>query len=328
MTAVEGAATPRRNRAGFLSSASSFSLPAGPRIDPDGIAGYPIDMRIKAEAPRWPPAWLPPRERELHVDTAQWGLGAFERFLAGEGEQWLAAAVACGEHMLATQEPGGPRCGGWVHRFRYPHSLPLPPGWLSAMAQGEGASLFARLHGATGEDRWLEGAAAAMRPMWVPSSAGGVQAELGGDPFPEEYPTSPPSFVLNGAIFALWGVRDAAVVLHDGELLARFRAGVDTLAANVHRWDLGWWSRYDLYPHPLLNVASSFYHALHVSQLEAMGLLAPRPQLEEARTRFAAYAADARLARRAFVRKAVYRLAVPRNRWLAHRLPWTRELAR
>ena len=319
---------PTRNSAGFFSSAKSFSLPVGPRIDPDGVDGYYIDMRIKAETPHLPAKFAPGADHRLYVDVAQWGLGALERHLAGEGEVWLAAARGVGDALVGEQIPDGPRRGGWAHPFRYPHSLPLPPGWMSAMAQGEGASLLVRLHKLTGDERYAETARAAMAPMRVPSREGGVQGVLGGAPFPEEYPTDPPSLVLNGAMFALWGIRDTAVALGDDALAAEFEAGVDTLAANIHRWDTGYWSRYDLFPHPVLNPASSFYHALHVSQLDAMQLLSPRPELAAARERFAAYAASPWANRRAFARKALYRLMVPRNQVFAHRLPWTRKLAR
>jgi heparosan-N-sulfate-glucuronate 5-epimerase len=319
---------PARNRAGFFSSARTFSLPIGERIDPAGLSGYYIDMRIKAETPAWPPEWFTQQARRLHVDVTQWGLGALERYLAGEGEEWLAAAANVADHLMAEQEVDGPQRGGWVHRFRYPHSLPLPAGWLSAMAQGEAASFLTRLHLHRPDDRLLECVSAAMRPMQIAVRDGGVQAVLDGSPIPEEYPTDPPSFVLNGAIFALWGIRDAGHALGDSSLFGEFEAGVGTLARNIHRWDTGYWSRYDLFPHPVLNPASSFYHALHVSQLEAMLLLSPQPQLAAARDRFETYAASPSAARRAFARKALFRLAVPRNGLLAHRLPWTRRLAR
>ena len=82
-------------------------------------------------------------------------------------------------------------------------------------------------------------------------------------------------------IFALWGYYDVAVALHDADAPRAFDAGADTLAGSLHRWDTGYWSRYDLFPHPVPNVASSFYHALHTSQLQAMNVIAPRPQFEQ-----------------------------------------------
>ena len=51
--------------------------------------------------------------------------------------------------------------------------------------------------------------------MRLPVADGGVAAELDGGYFPEEYPSIPHSYVLNGALFALWGLHDVAVALDD-----------------------------------------------------------------------------------------------------------------
>lgn len=324
---VEAASTiTARDSPGFLSSARSFTLPLGPRIDPIGVSGYPIDMRAKAADPQWPPAGLTPLTDQLHVDVIQWALGCYERHLAGEGDHWLGGALECGEHLMTIQERDGSRIGGWTHHFPYPHSLPLPAPWLSAMAQGQGASLLVRLHIQTGDQRFAEAAHQALKPFGVASEEGGVRAMLEGREFPEEYPTQPASLVLNGAIFALWGLRDVAAALSDSDSQTRFLDGAQTLALNLHRWDTGRWSLYDLFPHPIPNPASSFYHALHISQLEAMEMFAPHEEYRRVRDRFVAYAASARLRRLAFFNKCLYRVLVPRNRLLAHRLPWTRKL--
>jgi heparosan-N-sulfate-glucuronate 5-epimerase len=313
----------RRSDAGFFSSASSFFLPVGSQIVPGAVRGYYIDMRVKVDAPSWPPEWLPDRVGQLHVDTIQWGLGCHERHLAGDGDEWLAAAVEAGEHLLREQERDGPLAGGWMHLHPYKHTYPLNPPWLSSMAQGEGASLLVRLHLATGDDRFAEAALLALQPLRVPTEQGGTLTLLGGRPFPEEYPTLPPACVLNGAIFTMWGLYDVGAGLGDERAAGEFSESVDTLVRELHRWDTGYWSRYDLFPHPVLNPASSFYHALHCSQLDAMHRLAPREELAQTRARWEGYAADAWCRRRAFARKALFRLAVPRNKLLARRLPWS-----
>jgi heparosan-N-sulfate-glucuronate 5-epimerase len=156
------------------------------------------------------------------------------------------------------------------------------------------------------------------------SPDGGVSAALGGGALPEEYPTDPPSLVLNGAIFGLWGLRDAAVGLDHPGAAASFDAGVDTLAANIERWDTGSWSRYDLYPHPVTNVASPAYHALHILQLEATQALAPRDEIGSAARRFARYAESTANRTRAVGHKVLFRFAVPRSRRVAGLLPWGR----
>ena len=271
------AALPERSYPGFFSSAKSFALPIGTQFGPDDVRGYYIDLRVKAEAPAWPHPSLGRLEDRLWVRVHQWGLGAYERYLAGEGEQWLRNAMDVGRYALERQVRGGPQDGLWLNRLPYTKTFQLPAGWPSAMAQGEGASLLTRLYIATGEERWADAARRAVAAMRLPSTSGGVQARLSGEPWPEEYPTDPPSYVLNGGIFALWGLYDVGLALGDAEAARDFEQGAATLAANLGRWDTGYWSRYDLFPHPVMNVASSFYHALHTSQLEAMQVIAPRP---------------------------------------------------
>src|SRR5688572_6999446 len=270
-----------RSYPGFFSSARSFSLPTGTQFGAEGVRGYYIDLRVKAEAPVWPHESLGVLEDRLWVRVHQWGLGAYERYLAGEGEQWLRNALDVGEYALSQQVAGGARDGLWLNRLPYTKTFQLAAGWPSAMAQGEGASLLVRLHGETGDQRWADAARRAVRAMSLPATDGGVQAMLDGSPWPEEYPTSPPSFVLNGGIFALWGLYDTATGLGDADAARAWEDGVETLARNLHRWDAGYWSRYDLFPHPVLNVASSFFHALHTSQLAAMNVIAPRRQFAD-----------------------------------------------
>ncbi len=163
---------PERSYPGFFSSAKSFALPAGTRFGPEGVRGYYIDLRVKAEEAVWPHASLGRLEDRLWVRVHQWGLGAYERYLAGEGEKWLRNAMEVGRYALSQQVRGGPRDGLWLNRLPYTKTFQLPAGWPSAMAQGEGASLLARLHLETGEERWADAARRAVAAMRLPSSRG------------------------------------------------------------------------------------------------------------------------------------------------------------
>jgi len=303
-------------------------LPPGQRVSRDGTAGYYIDFTSKATDARWPPAFMTGSQRPLYVAIIQWGLGCYERFLAEEDERWLAAALQVGEYLVDEQHRGGRLDGGWFHRAPFPHTFALRPPWLSGMAQGEGASLLIRLRSASGRETFSEAARRALGPLNVPTAAGGVRALLDGRPFPEEYPTDPPSHVLNGGIFALWGLRDVGAALDDAPASSGFDEGLDALVASLPKWDLGGWSRYDLFPHPVTNIASSAYHELHINQLRAMATIAPRPQLEATAARFEGYAASRRRHLHAFARKALFRAFVPRHRGLSRRLPWTRFVGR
>lgn len=288
--------------------------PLGAKIDLTTPTGYYLDMRIKAHSPSWPQPWFKPEEdRELWVAVAQLGLGLHERFVSGEGEEWLEAAIAVGDDLLRHQRTEGAQRGGWVHSFAYPHTYRLVPPWLSAMAQGEAASLLVRLARITSDGRYAEAAVEAMRPMRRPSSEGGVVARLDGGVFLEEYPTDPPSYVLNGGIFALWGCYDVAVGLGDDSARALFDEAVETLAGNIDRYDLGYWSRYDLFPHRLTNISSLAYHRLHTDQLRATALISGLPVFDEVASRFTRYGGSWVNAAHATLRKIAFRALVPRR---------------
>jgi heparosan-N-sulfate-glucuronate 5-epimerase len=301
-----------RNLSRFLST--SFDEPIGSQIDPGSVRGYYIDLRVKARDPDLEVAWpWAPREAPW-VSFSQLGLGAYERYLAGDGEEWLGLARQVADRLCDHQLREGRRAGGFEHAFDFPHTFPVRAPWISSMAQGEAASLLVRLHLETGEQRYVEAALLALEPLYVRTPEGGAMDLLDGRPFPEEYPTEPPSFVLNGGIFSLWGLYDAGLGLGDERAARSFEEGVDALVANLHRWDTGWWSLYDLYPHPMVNVASFAYHELHINQLRAMAIVAPRPELLETADRFESYGASRVARARAFANKALFRLRVPRNR--------------
>jgi heparosan-N-sulfate-glucuronate 5-epimerase len=274
----------------FLSS--TFGQPLGTRVSG---GGYYIDLRVKAWSSDWPRIWPWPPGRQTWIALAQYGLGCNERWVAGEGDRWLEVARAVGDMLCENQTPEG----AWVQLFDLAHTYDLRAPWVSAMAQGEAASLLVRLERATGEERYGEAARRALAAM--------PMAPLpDGSPFPQEYPTEPASHVLNGGIYALWG-------LHDAGAPERFEAGLDALLQNLDRWDTGSWSLYDLYPHPIRNWASLAYHELHTVQLRAMTALSSRTALAEAADRFESYWDSPLYRGRALAHKAAFRMRVPRS---------------
>jgi heparosan-N-sulfate-glucuronate 5-epimerase len=309
---LTGGAVRRRMRAvRVFSTAMWFPQEVGSRFRIDEVNGYYVDLREAAKAPEWPPPWL--QQRKLYVGICQWGLGSFERYLAGDGHEWLDAAVAAGDHLLDRQEKCGRFDGGWVHHFAYPNTYHLPPPWLSGIAQGQAASLLVRLHLATGDTRYAVGARNALLSLSVPTDEGGLLAPFDGGGFPEEFPTDPPSLILNGGIYALLGQYDVAVGLDDAGARERFAEGIDTLARNLDRWDTGYWSRYDLHPHRIAHVASPWYHTLHIAQLKVLDRLTDRPEFGDVTRRFEAYASSRAKSTRAVVQKVLFRFLVPRR---------------
>lgn len=302
----------------FLSTEQSFPLPLGSRIGDNSVRGYYIDMSVKADDPVLLPRWERSTGEVLWVAIAQWALGCYERYLETGDERWLAGMRTGGDTLVRNMRDDG---GLW-HTTALGHTFPLRPPWLSAMAQGEAASVLVRLYLETGEDGYAEAARRALEPLSVDGRDRGTRAYLDGGPWLEEYPTEPPSFVLNGGIFAIWGLYDVAVGLDDSRARSEFDASAATLHASIHRWDTGRWSRYDLFPHPfMVNVASLAYHALHTNQLRAMQRIAPDDRVAAVLARFEQYASSPWLRRRAFAAKSAFRVAVPRNKRLARIWP-------
>jgi len=254
--------------------------PLGAFVEPGRVAGYFIDFRAKTTS-----ATAAAPDALVPAGLAQLALGWWERSLAGED-----AALARFLELAAALEARGIPAGD---ELRWPYELALPKyrlraPWCSALAQGQAASVFVRAGHATGDDRWADAARRAVAPL-RPESDSGLLASTAAGPVPEEVPSDPPSLILNGWIYALWGLWDVAVGTGDAGARTLYEASVDCLRATVDEYDTGWWSRYSLYPHRLTDLAKPFYHRLHVDQLTALHTLTGAAELGAAAARFASY---------------------------------------
>jgi hypothetical protein len=106
-----------------------------------------------------------------------------------------------------------------------------------------------------------------MKPFELAVSEGGVQARFpdGGIGF-EEYPGREPNIVLNGFITSLVGLYDLGQTGKAHRASELFMEGVHSLERNIHRYDLDYWSAYDLTGY----IASANYHLYHIMQLWAL----------------------------------------------------------
>ena len=253
----------------------------------------------------WPHASLGRLEDRLWVRVHQWGLGAYERYLAGEGEQWLRNAMEVGRYALSQQVARRPA--------RRPVAEPppvhedLPAAGRVAVGDGAGrgreparAAAPRDRRGALGRRR--RGArCAAMRLPERRGRRAGARSTAGA--WPEEYPTDPPSYVLNGGIFALWGLYDVGAGAGRRRTRARVRGRAPTRWRRTSTAGTPATGRATTCSRtPCMNVASSFYHALHTSQLEAMQVIAPRPEFEAAAAALRRATRSARLSTRPRVR--------------------------
>ena len=242
------------------------------------------------------------------IGIAQLGLGAWQ--LAATDSRWLNVVGPVSDWIVREMNDDGKIAFG----FAYPHTYRLEPPWFSAMAQGEAASLLIRAAGSLDRPELVNAAELLVSPLLAPASALVVETDQG--PVLQEYPTDPPAHVLNGWVFSLWGLYDVAIA---GNALAAdarqaFSQGVDTLTARLDRYDTGWnWSRYDLFPHPFVHVASPFYQRLHVEQLRAMHDLDPRAVFTKTANRWESGLENPLGRAHAIARKVAFRTLRPRK---------------
>ncbi len=213
--------------------------------------------------------------------VAQYGLGHFNKYLKLKSDP--STALRASEHfriakiqaewLVKNLEPNDFGVPVWKHKFRWHYKHYLPAGWFSGHSQGTGISLLGRLYQETNDSRYLEAAKQAFIALKTPISHGGVQMNIGNDTWLEEYLVEPPTHILNGFLWGLWGVWDYYLLVNDPEAKKLWDDCVKTLDQNLHKFDFGFWSKYDLSEQFLPMIASPFYHKLHIVQLRVMHIL-------------------------------------------------------
>lgn len=208
------------------------------------------------------------------IAIAQWGLGNYNLAHRGARGDHQRKFIMAADWLCRSLEPNPFGVWVWNHHFDWDYRERLKAPWYSALAQGQGISLLVRAHRHTGNSDYLDAAQRAFSSLLLPIEKGGVQSiDERGDLWLEEYLVSPPTHILNGFIWALWGVYDYFLATYDSRAQELFYRGAQTLIRNLDRYDLGYWSLYELSRTRLPMVASPFYHRLHVVQLRILSHL-------------------------------------------------------
>lgn len=208
------------------------------------------------------------------IAIAQWGLGNYNLAQRDAGEDHETKFLGASDWLCRNLQPNPSGVWVWNHHFNWDYREELKAPWYSALAQGQGISLLVRAHHASGRGEYLDTAQRAFLSMLLPLQEGGVQfSDEQGDLWLEEYLVSPPTHILNGFIWALWGVYDYYLATADSRAHDLVYRCAQTLVRNLEFYDLGYWSLYELSAVRLPMVASPFYHRLHVVQLRVLSQL-------------------------------------------------------
>lgn len=244
------------------------------------------------------------------IAVAQFGLARFNRWLeAGGAVEDRAAWEAVAEWLARELRPNSHGVPVWMHHFDWPYRQVLRAPWYSGLAQGNGLSMLVRAARATGDPRAANAAHKAFEPFRRDVSDGGVMVrDEQGDLWIEEYLVDPPSHILNGFIWALWGVYDYAEWSGSADADAIWKACIRTLERRLGEFDTGWWSLYEARCGEDEMLASRYYHTLHITQLHVLHRLTGSEVFAQAAARFESYLRNRRYRMRALARKAIFKL--------------------
>jgi len=243
------------------------------------------------------------------IAIAQYGLGNYNLFRRSADPDrrrkfflpadWLCSHLEKNAHGLAV----------WNHHFDWDYRDTLKAPWYSGLAQGQGISVLVRAHKESGEARYLEAARCALASFYRSVDEGGVAyTDDRGDLWFEEYIVSPPTHILNGFIWASWGVYDYFLATGDSAARELFSRAVRTMLNNLDRYDLGFWSLYEQSGTRLPMVASPFYHQLHIVQLRVMHRLTGEAEFARVADRWESYSRSRVNRARALSYKAAFKL--------------------
>ncbi len=139
--------------------------------------------------------------------------------------------------------------------------------WISAMAQGEISSCFIRGYLLTKNKSYLELAEKSFISMIIPVEKGGLARINTDGIWLEEAPSKNPSYILNGFIFAIFGIYDLFMITKKKIYYDVLTSSINRLKKDLKKFDSKYWSYYDLMYKVL---AKSKYHYIHINQLKTL----------------------------------------------------------
>ena len=243
------------------------------------------------------------------IAIAQYGLGNYNWWKRGGSVERRDKFFLVSDWLVENLETNRWGIAVWNHHFNWEYREILRSPWYSSLSQGQGISVLIRAYQVTGADKYLEVCQKAFQAFELELEEGGVRhTDEDGNIWLEETIVHPPTHILNGFIWAIWGIHDYWLYTQEpaaGRLIERVN---QTLKEQLSTYDSGFWSMYEHSGLRLRMLASSFYHRLHIVQLQVMYQLYGDPVYKQYAERWQIY--QGRLVNRIRARfgKALFKL--------------------
>jgi len=243
------------------------------------------------------------------IAIAQYGLGNYNLYCRTGEESRKSKFLNVADWLVENFEstPFGTRV--WYHHFDWEYRDILKAPWHSALAQGQGLSVLVRAHMETRNNSYLEAARDAFDTFKRDVKEGGViYTNSNGNIWFEEAIVDPPTHILNGFLWAAWGVYDYFLYTGDKEADRLFKQSVRTLKENLSEFDAAFWSLYEQSGTRMKMLASPFYHSLHIVQLKVMHRLTGNPIFKHFADKWESYRNNPIKRNIALAYKAIFKL--------------------
>ncbi len=193
------------------------------------------------------------------INVLQKALGHWDRYLLYKSEKDKKEFIKLCEFSLNVQdEKGGFKIWddiGVSEFFISPYS---------SICQGHAISCFLRAYIMTGREKFLNAGRKALDVLFLDIKKGGVLRRLNGSIIIlEEYPEEKLNGVLNGWIYAIYGIYEYWIFEKVREVYNFLLENLNSLKRLLPLYDSGFWSFYNLKK----EIAPLFYHELHIELL-------------------------------------------------------------
>ena len=205
------------------------------------------------------------------IAIAQYGLGNFNLFRRTKDKERYRKFIKIADWLVEKLKANNNDIYVWNHHFDWEYRDILKAPWYSALSQGQGISVLVRAYKETEDKRYLDSVKRAFVSFEKRVDEGGVTyIDKNGYYWLEEAIVNPPTHILNGFMWALWGIYDYYLLTREESAKKIFEEGIKTLKDNLGKFDIGFWSLYEQSGTKLNMLASKFYHSLHIVQLKVM----------------------------------------------------------
>ena len=243
------------------------------------------------------------------IAIAQWGLGNYNIWQESQSESHYSKFINCANWLVENLDENKYGYKVWMHHFDFEYRDTLISPWYSGLAQGQGISVLVRAYKETNLEKYKNVAAQAFQVFNVSTVDGGVNfVDDNGNSWIEEYIVHPPTHILNGFMWGLWGIYDYAIQLNDEKAITLFKQYTRTLVKELDSYDTGFWSLYEHSGTWIKMITSSFYHQLHIVQLKVMFILTNENVFDAMATKWADYFHKPFNRKRAFIQKAIFKV--------------------